>query len=126
MAALKSIPFDVDGKLLSISIEFPTRQVVSYTLTVFEARSNTVVMREFGNNLNPEDDKYPLSTPTSVNKGRFVQIDVTFIDLGGVPGAKCRAVANVLQGTTKIGDLEVSGTMSGKSFSGADFAKLVG
>ena len=124
--AIKVIRFDPDGKPLSISIEFPTKQVVSYTLTLFEAKTNSVVVRETGNNCNPEDDIYRLPTPTSVNKGRFLQLDATFVDPGAAQGAPCKAIAKVLQGNMEIGTLEVSGAMSGNSFSGTDFAKLVG
>lgn len=122
---MKQIPFDPAGQPLIVSIEFPTRQVVSYTLTLFEAKTNSVVLRETGNNQNPEDDKYQLPTPTSANKGRFLQFDATFIDPGAVEGTRCKAIAHVLQGDVNCGDLEVSGTISGSSCSGTDFGKLV-
>lgn len=121
---VKRISFDRDGKPLVVSIEFPTLQVVAYTLTLFEAKSNSVVLRETGNNVNPEDDRYQLPTPPATNNGRLLELDVTFVDPAGKAGAACHAVAKVLQGAT-IGTLEVRCTISGTSCSGTDFAKLV-
>lgn len=89
--AVPVIKFDPEGKPLVVNIEFPTLQVVSYTLTLFEATSNSTVLRETGNNVNPEDDRYTLPTPPAVNDGRLLQFDATFIDPGDKPNASCRA-----------------------------------
>jgi hypothetical protein len=116
--------FDPDGKPLTVELRFPTRQVVSYTLTLFEAGSNSVVICEKGNDVNPEDDKYTLPTPPKVNDGRYLQVDATFVDPAGKPNASCRAEALVKQGATLCGTLVIDGTLTGTSFSGTDFAQL--
>ncbi len=124
MPRVKSIAFDRNGKPLVVSMTFPTLQVASYTLTLFEAKSNSIVLREEGNNVNLEDDNYTLPTPPATNNGRLLEFDVTFVDPAGKTGVTCRAVADLLQGSTKVGSLEVSGTLDGQSLSGMDFAKL--
>jgi|ERR1041385_1136576 hypothetical protein len=122
---IPKIEFDTDGPPLSVEIVFPTLQVVSYTLTLKEAGSNSVVVREEGDNTNPEDDKYVLPTPSSMNNMRSLLFGATFIDPGQKPTAPFRADAIVRQGTTECGRLVVAGVMSDRSSSGSDWAKLV-
>jgi len=119
------IRFDPTGPALGVEISFPTLQVVSYTLVLFETSSNAEVLRETGNNVNPGDDKYALPTPPQVNKGRLLQFDATFIDPGSKPNSQCRAEAAVKQGGSVCGVLTVVGTLTGASISGSSFGQLV-
>jgi hypothetical protein len=121
--ALREIEFDPDGKPLSVEINFPTQQSVAYTLTLYEASSNSVALRETGNNENPEDDRYPLPTPPKANKNRILQFDATFVDPGD-SHPDCRAEAVVKQGAKALGKLVVQGTITESSLSGTDFARL--
>lgn len=118
------IKFNPDGKPLTVDIAFPTLQAASYTLTLFEARSNSEVLCETGNNANPEDDRYPLPTPHDANNNRLLLFDVTFFDPGSKPDATCRAVAVVKQGSRDCGKLVVEGKITSTSFSGSSFARL--
>jgi len=45
----------------------------SYTLTLWEAEENTVVMEKKGNFLNSDDDSYELPKPNGKNEGRLLQ-----------------------------------------------------
>ena len=124
MPLLPIIRFDADGSPLTISITFPTLQVVAYTVTLFEARSNSIALRQTGNNQNPQDDVYDLPTPVRTNIGRLIEFSATFVDPGAKPNAACRSEATVKQGSRSLGCLVVTCTMSGTSCRGTAFAKL--
>jgi hypothetical protein len=122
---IPQIKYDPDGPPLRICIEFPTLQVVAYTLSLYEAQSNSRVRRETGNNANPEDDCYQLPTPPSVNANRILLFDATFVDPGAKPNAQCSAEAVVMQGDEELGRMPIHKVMTGTSCSGSSFAKLV-
>jgi hypothetical protein len=122
---LSRITFDPAGGPLEVGIEFPTLQVVAYELILYGSGSNGVTFDVKGNNQNPENDSFRLPTPAGLNEGRLLRFDATFVDPGAVVGAVCRAVAGVRQDGRRLGELVVAGNLTGTSFSGSSFAKLV-
>ena len=49
----------------------------AYTLLLWEANANQILMEERGNFINSDDDAYPLPTPNNLNDGRIVESIVT-------------------------------------------------
>jgi hypothetical protein len=69
--------FDPAGGVISARVSCGFAQPGAYTLFLWEANKNKIVMERPGNFLNSDDDEYPLPTPNSVNQGRYVQALVT-------------------------------------------------
>lgn len=75
--AVTKIPFDHHGGVISILIEYQGLVAASYTYTLWEANSNDIVAQRKGNNQNPEDDRYNLPSPATVNTKRLIDVHST-------------------------------------------------
>ena len=65
------------GGAISARVSSGFAQPGSYTLFLWEANQNKIVMEREGNFLNSDDDEYPLPTPNAAHHGRHVQALVT-------------------------------------------------
>lgn len=109
--AIKTIAFEKDGPPLMVGVEILTPQVATYTLILWEAKSNTVVMEKKGNNENPEDDVFPLPTPCAINDNRVVEGTITLIDPEG-PGGEYECRLAFTQGEHDLGSVGCKGQMT--------------
>ena len=71
--------FNENGRPVVAEIRSGFAQPGSYTLLLWEAGANVVVMRKDGNFINSADDAYPLPTPNQHNDGRIVQGVATLV-----------------------------------------------
>ena len=62
------------GGTLQIDIQYLGAFTASYVYTLWEANSNAQVSQQAGNNLNAQDDVYPLPNPVSANAGRIIEV----------------------------------------------------
>jgi hypothetical protein len=72
--AMKIINFKKEGGRLKVNFRFEGLVPISYVFEFFEANSNDLVLNPAprGNNLNSDDDSYPLPMPSQLNKGRII------------------------------------------------------
>ena len=70
---IKTAVFDKDKGPIVAEVTSGFAQPGSYTLLLWEANQNKVIMEEKGNFINPDDDFYNLPTPNEVNDGRIVE-----------------------------------------------------
>jgi hypothetical protein len=80
---IPKVKFKNDGEPLFVEVVVQSPQVAVYTLWLWEAKSNSIVMEKRGNNDNPEDDRYQLPTPCARNNGRLLECSITLIDPKG-------------------------------------------
>jgi hypothetical protein len=71
--AIKIIEFDKDGGPVVAEVNSGYAQPGSYTLLLWEANQNKVIMEEKGNFINSDDDFYSLPTPNEANDSRIVE-----------------------------------------------------
>ncbi len=70
---IKEIEFNKDGGPVVAEVMSGHAQPGSYTMLLWEANENKIVMKEKGNFINPDDDSYNLPTPNEVNDARIVE-----------------------------------------------------
>ncbi len=75
--AIKIIEFNENGGPIVAEVTSGFAQPGSYTLLVWEANENKVIMEKKGNFINPDDDAYNLPTPNDANDGRIVESIIT-------------------------------------------------
>ena len=79
--AITKIPFNHEGGVLKVKIEFHGLIAASYTYQLWDKNSNHIVFEKKGNNQNPEDDIYELPSPARNNEGRLIDIHSTLVGL---------------------------------------------
>lgn len=75
---MKTAKFDPNGGPIKVDIKAGYAPLGSYTLILWEAKSNARVNEWKGNFLNTEDDSYFLPTPAEKNDGRLLDCIATF------------------------------------------------
>lgn len=76
---MKTVSFDAGGGPLVAEVRSGFAQPGSYTILLWEADANLVVMRRDGNYINTADDAYPLPMPNPHNHGRIVECISTVV-----------------------------------------------
>ena len=104
--------FNENGGPVVAEIRSGFAQPGSYTLLLWEADANVVVMRKDGNFINSADDAYPLPTPNQHNDGRIVQGVATLVI---TPPISDYSVALIISqdGNVLGGDTASAGNASG-------------
>jgi len=75
---MKTVKFDSEGSRIKANFRFEGLVTGVYAFNLFEANSNeTVISGIIGNNLNDDDDVYPLPMPPMANKDRIVHIQAS-------------------------------------------------
>ncbi len=69
---MKIVSFKTSGGPIIAEIICGEAQTGSYTLMLWEANVNQIVMEKKGNFINPDDDSYELPTPNSENNERIL------------------------------------------------------
>ena len=112
---MKKVTFDPNGSSLKVDFQFKGFIVASYTYTLWEADSNHRIVREKGNNQNPQDDSYELPVPLSSNKNRLIQLRTEFVAQDPDNIKEYSILAEVYQGDQLIGSAEDQGANTGSS-----------
>lgn len=76
---MKTVKFKKDGGPIVAEIKCGYAQPGAYTLLLWEANVNQVVMKKKGNYLNPDDDSYELPIPNEQNHGRILDCLTTVV-----------------------------------------------
>lgn len=76
---MKTVPFDAAGGPIVAEVRSGFAQPGSYTILLWEADANLIVMRRDGNYINTADDAYPLPTPNQHNHRRIVECISTVV-----------------------------------------------
>lgn len=111
---MKTIVFDPNGGRLSVKVTIGNAQAGSYILTVWEAQSNTKVLEEHGNSLNPNDDTHALPLPTVNNDERIVECQFAIADPQPNAGDTYSVSLQYFQDGKQIGSDEDSGPIQAK------------
>lgn len=73
------VKFNKLGGAISVEVISKNNQAGSYTILLWEANVNLVVIKRKGNFINDADDKYELPLPVEMNNGRIIDFIVTLI-----------------------------------------------
>jgi hypothetical protein len=76
---MKTVKFNEDSGPIFAEIRCGYAQPGAYTLLLWEAGVNQVVMEKKGNFLNPDDDSYELPLPNELNHGRILDCLTTLV-----------------------------------------------
>jgi len=76
---MKTATFNPSGGPIIAEIRSGFAQPGSYTLLLWEANANLVVMKRDGNFINTADDAYKLPQPNEHNHGRIVECIATVV-----------------------------------------------
>ncbi|RYE00933.1 MAG: hypothetical protein EOP50_02895 [Sphingobacteriales bacterium] len=111
---MQIVTFDPAGSALSINIHFESDHgedlYATYTYTLWESSSNSIVTVHNGNNFSDDDDVYWLQTPASNNDGRVIDVLSRLKNSGDDP-IKVRVGVEVCQGGQRLDMVyEPSGT----------------
>ena len=68
------VKIDPNGGPIQLDIKYLGAFTASYVYTLWEANSNAQVSVLSGNNMNSQDDIYPMPSPVSANIGRLIDI----------------------------------------------------
>ena len=120
--AITQIRFNPNGGTIKAEIKFRTPQVGAYTLWLWEAGSNNILMEVRGNNENPADDIHPLPMPAPTNNGRILECAATLADPVGE--GPYLVEMEITQDGNKLGTALAKGNMTNTSVSCNMFAKL--
>jgi hypothetical protein len=74
---MKKVVFDPDGGPLVAEVQSGFAQPGSYTVYLWEAHANKVLMKARGNFINTDDDAYKLPRPNIQNEDRLVECIAT-------------------------------------------------
>ncbi|HEX8321562.1 hypothetical protein [Longimicrobium sp.] len=76
---MKTATFNPNGGPIIAEVTPGSAAVGSYTILLWEANANLVVMRRDGNFINTADDAYTLPEPNEHNDGRIVECIATVV-----------------------------------------------
>jgi hypothetical protein len=76
---METVSFKPDGGPLVAEVRTGQAAVGSYSLRLWEADANLVVMKRKGNFVNPDDDAYELPLPNEHNHRRIVECIATVV-----------------------------------------------
>lgn len=105
---MNTVQFDVQGGPVIAEVRSGFAQPGSYTVLLWEADANLVVMRRDGNYINTADDAYPLPTPNQHNHRRMVECISTVVITP--PVADYRVELVITQDGRDIGGDSASGS----------------
>ena len=112
---VKSIRIDPTGLPLSFNLEFKGAIIASYEYMLFEADSNKVLIRQGGNNKNPNDDRYELPIPVISNIKRLIDVRTNFVGLDPDNFPDYEIILDFFQGTTLMDSAIDSGKCTGQA-----------
>jgi hypothetical protein len=69
---MKIVKFNKSGGPIKAKVTCGHAQPGAYTLLLWEADKNRIVMEKKGNFINPDDDSYKLPIPNKGNNGRII------------------------------------------------------
>lgn len=98
---------------------------VAYNIVLFEKDSNASVVEYKGNNRNPQPDKYQLPLPANINNGRVLMLNASFYALDIDKSKDYIFSFSFFQGGIFLGDVELTGTLTGGTQSELMFGKLI-
>lgn len=75
---METAKFKKDGGAIFAEIKSGYAQPGSYSIFLWEANENRVIVKHEGNFINTDDDKYKLPEPIVENNGRIVDVGITF------------------------------------------------
>ena len=75
---METAKYKKDGGTIFAEIKSGYAQPGSYSMFLWEANENRVIVKHEGNFINTADDKYKLPEPIVENNGRIVDVGVTF------------------------------------------------
>ena len=115
------VKIDPSGGPLQLDIKYLGAFTASYVYTLWEANSNAQVSALSGNNMNSQDDIYPLPSPVSANVGRLIDIFSTMknasdSDMNGVVQVILTQAGNVLDTIAETEDLPAGKTVPNQLF----------
>ena len=115
------VKIDPNGGLLQLDIQYLGAFTASYKYTLWEANSNEQVSSVSGNNMNAQDDVYPLPSPVSANTGRLIDIFSTMnnasdAEMNGIVQVKISQGGNVLTTISEKEDMPAGKTVPNQIF----------
>lgn len=76
---MKNVKFKPDGGPITVAVKCGFAQAGSYTVYLWEAHANKIVVKARGNFINPDDDTYRLPAPNVQNDQRIVECIATVV-----------------------------------------------
>ncbi len=116
------VVFDPDGGPVLAGVTSGFAQLGSYTILLWEAHVNKIVLQKKGNFINPDDDTYKLPRPNRVNIDRIVECLTTLAITP--PIEEYRVRLSIFQDGKEIGFDEVSGKTTDPSVTLDQFVQL--
>jgi hypothetical protein len=115
------LKIDPNGSPLQLDIQYLGAFTASYVYTLWEANSNAQVSALAGNNMNSQDDIYPMPSPVSANVGRLIDIFSTMknssdTDMTGIVQVKVTQGGQVLDTIAEREDLPSGKTVPNQLF----------
>jgi|SRR5688572_22038600 hypothetical protein len=115
------VKIDPNGSPLQLDIQYLGAFTASYVYTLWEANSNAQVSALAGNNMNSQDDIYPMPSPVSANVGRLIDIFSTMknssdTDMTGIVQVKVTQGGQVLDTIAEREDLPSGKTVPNQLF----------
>lgn len=104
---MKIVEFNKSGGPIIAEITCGHAQPGAYTLLLWEADENKIVMEKKGNFINPDNDSYELPSPNEGNNGRIIDCLSTVVITPPIQdyqiGLKITQDGNVLEEETAFG-----------------------
>jgi len=119
---MKAVAFDPEGGPIVASITSGFAQPGSYTLYLWEAHANKVVVKTRGNFINSDDDTYKLPLPNLHNHHRIVECISTVVITPPIQDYRVRL--SVHQDGAEIGFEEAAGQSSSPTVTADLFLQL--
>jgi hypothetical protein len=115
------VKIDPNGGPLQLDIQYLGAFTASYVYTLWESNSNAQVSALAGNNMNSQDDIYPMPSPVSANVGRLIDIFSTMknssdTDMTGIVQVKVTQGGQVLDTIAEREDLPSGKTVPNQLF----------
>jgi len=119
---MKTAKFNKNGGTIIAEITCGYAQPGAYTLLLWEANENKIVMEKKGNFINPDDDSYELPLPSKDNDGRLVDCLITIVITP--PIKDYQADLTISQDENILGSETASGQSDGATVTVELFVKL--
>ena len=115
------VKIDPNGGPLQLDIQYLGAFTASYVYTLWEANSNAQVSQLSGNNMNSQDDVYPLPSPVAANVGRLIDVFSTLknasdSDMNGIVQVKVSQGGTTLTTISEKEDLPAGKTVPNQLF----------
>jgi hypothetical protein len=117
------VRFDPEGGPIFASVSSGFAQPGSYTLYLWEAHANKIVLKTRGNFLNTDDDEYKLPRPNLDNDGRIVECLTTVVITPPIDDFTLRL--SIYQNGAEIGADQSAGKSNSPTVTADLFVQLV-